>query len=93
LGIWRAPSGPENPNSRARLKVAFPSFLGESVAPQKIALEQAAETLVGAVILRSPALRDDEESRMFMKMRGARFFASLRMTAGKRFPAACEGVT
>jgi hypothetical protein len=35
----------------------------------------AAEELVGAVILRSPALRDDEESRMFMKMLRARFFA------------------
>jgi hypothetical protein len=55
----------------------------EASQDQESGAAQAAEKLVGAVILRSPALRDDlpaqagEESRMFMKMRRARFFASL----------------
>jgi hypothetical protein len=48
---------------------------------------------VGAVILRSPPflLADDEESGMRVKMRRARFFAPLRMTAWKRFPQPARG--
>jgi hypothetical protein len=37
------------------------------------------EKLVGADILRSLALRDDEGSRMFINMCRARFFAALKI--------------
>jgi hypothetical protein len=55
-------------------------------------VKQAAEKPLEAVILRSPPflLADDEGSRIVLKILRARFLASLRMTAWKRFSAACK---
>jgi hypothetical protein len=51
-----------------------------SAGPRQDEAAQAAGKPVGAVILRSPALRDDEECRISMKMRRARAFAEFTLS-------------